>query len=546
MINLSEKSGGMELRIGAERLGALEMEARVLGIAAKEALEPLVNPLVGAAVAVGEVAWRGGRKRSIVTLMGLMVGVGMLLSACDGTTPTVVGGDGGTGTSPTASETGGVPTGEVAPTSTEVPLLGYGGVASVEQQAFMESPRAQGMKAGLENYVSYWEEFKVFAPGTQLSLVPYADQADPTNQDKMVYVAEVAGDPNYDGFVVTIPIAQYEKYLVTGDPQVMLPPQGATALMENTDPFKMSKQVREGSVPAQAGIPIGAVNGLQYGEFVYFMQGADGTLQVVGHLDEKGQWKEGAPIVLTTGWSTDERDWPRVEWDTPTGEITAKAREMVERMSVDTSRMIPVQGLRIFTFEGRFSLDPVRVGESGEAIPLTANGPEQLPYGPTTKYKIPDYFQNKYPELVDQVKYPFPDSAAGFVVPLWTEGGWLYITFVTGGSLNTAEAGAYHSYYNKLIFTRELTVVPAKPTEVPRSVIPVIQWGDDIPDKVVYPDGTGWNDANYIIEANKTRAEAIARQLDKMTLKTPEEVAAAQALLDEMEWVMGSYGVGPE
>ena len=178
----------------------------------------------------------------------------------------------------------------VTPVSTEIPIVGYGGQLTAEQQAFTETQRAQGMKIGLENYVNYWEEFRVFASGTQLSLIPYPDQSDPTNINKMVYVAEVSGDLNYDGFVITIPIAQYQKYLETGDPQVMLPPQNATTLMENTDPFKMSKQVEEGSIPNLAGIPTGAVNGVMNGEFVYFAPGTTGALEVVGKLDKNFQW----------------------------------------------------------------------------------------------------------------------------------------------------------------------------------------------------------------------------------------------------------------
>jgi len=178
----------------------------------------------------------------------------------------------------------------VTPISTEVSIVGYGGQLTVEQQAFTETQRAQGMKIGLENYVNYWEEFRVFADGTQLSLIPYPDQSDPTNINKMVYVAEVSGDLNYDGFVITIPIAQYQKYLETGDPQVMLPPQNAITLMENTDPFKMTKQVKEGSIPNLAGIPIGAVNGVMNGEFVYFAPGTTGALEVVGKLDENFKW----------------------------------------------------------------------------------------------------------------------------------------------------------------------------------------------------------------------------------------------------------------
>lgn len=238
-------------------------------------------------------SWKLGRSR-VTALLLTVTGLSMLLSACgpDGPKPPVVG---GTGTSPTITETAAIPTkvdviSTAIPAPTEIPLLGYGGPYTAEQKAFTESPRAQEMKKGLEDYVKYWEKFKVFAPGTQLSLLPYEDQTDITNKDKMIYVAEVYNDPNYDGFVVTIPMAQYMRYLETGDPQVMIPPKDATTLMENTDPFKMTKQVKEGSVPALAGIPVGAVNGVQNGEFVYFMPGTAGSLVVVGQLDKNFQW----------------------------------------------------------------------------------------------------------------------------------------------------------------------------------------------------------------------------------------------------------------
>lgn len=206
----------------------------------------------------------------------------------------------------------------VTPISTEISIVGYGGQLTAEQQAFTKTERAQGMKIGLENYVNYWEEFKVFADGTQLSLIPYPDQSDPTDINKMVYVAEVSGDLNYDGFVITIPIAQYQKYLETGDPQTMLPPQNATSLMENTDPFKMTKQVEEGSIPNLAGIPIGAVNGVMNGEFVYFAPGTTGALEVVGELDENFKWKqtaETATIALFNKYGIDSDTYTLAEVD---------------------------------------------------------------------------------------------------------------------------------------------------------------------------------------------------------------------------------------
>lgn len=297
--NWTERGGASRADMGLD-LKALDGELRFLGIATKQALEPMVTPLIngvaGLAMGVGMIGDLGGRLLSTGRgrLVTSFLALTFAIEACSSPLSTRESSTGVAPSTTVATETTGDTTTETAvanPTSTEVPVVGYGGLPSAEQKAFMESNRAQEMQKGLENYVTYWEEFGVFAKGTKLSMVPYVDLGDPKNPDKMVYVAEVSGDPNYEGYVVTVPIAQYEKYLQTGDPETMLPPQGATSLQENTDPFKMSKQVKKDSIPNQAGIPVGAVNGVKDGQFVYFAPGTTGALEVVGHLDETFHWK---------------------------------------------------------------------------------------------------------------------------------------------------------------------------------------------------------------------------------------------------------------
>lgn len=300
-VNWSERGGAHRADMGLD-IEALDVELRVLKIATAEVLEKMVQPLVKSAAMVGMVGEFGGRLlstgrgRATTALLTVAIGLGACAASIENPTMTPVL------PSVVATETAGAsgspePSATVGVTPTEGALVGSGGpLSEAEQKAIEASPRYQDILKYTGLNMDYWQSVGVFAKDIPWNMKPLPDQSDPTNVDKFLYVIEIPGDQNFN---YTIPIAPYMKYLETGDPEVMLPPQGATTLQENTDPFKMTKQVTKDSVPGQAGIPVGAVNGVKDGKFVYFAPGANGALEVVGGLDGD-QWVKEDMFRLQT------------------------------------------------------------------------------------------------------------------------------------------------------------------------------------------------------------------------------------------------------
>lgn len=171
----------------------------------------------------------------------------------------------------------------MTPTPSGAVIVGYGDDIHEVQQACVESERGKEMERGYRDYIAYWNTVEYFSPETQISFNPIIDSAFPDDPEKCIILAEIYGDPAYSGYFVSMPLDQMRRYLESGDVDQLLSPQGATVLEQNTDPARLSKQVRAGSVPAQAGIAVGATFEYFDGEILY-VTGKGENRKVVGKL----------------------------------------------------------------------------------------------------------------------------------------------------------------------------------------------------------------------------------------------------------------------
>lgn len=187
-------------------------------------------------------------------------------------------------------------------TSTAVVIeSGYGGAVNDELlNKFKERKQTKDLERGYREYIKYWESVKYFGSGggKRVTFLPMFDPEFPNDPEKAILAMELSGDASFNGFVFTIPAAQMARYLVSGNPDDLTPPQGATTLQEGTDAFKMTKQVGKDSIPFQRGIPEGAVLEYWNGQFVYVLgRGVDA--KVVGRLDQNYQWEAVREVNMT-------------------------------------------------------------------------------------------------------------------------------------------------------------------------------------------------------------------------------------------------------
>jgi len=186
-----------------------------------------------------------------------------------------------------------VPTAE-SPEATPTPVFkAAGGEFSKEQNDFLETQTGKDYLAAMKAYIEYWAKVGLIGSDAIITYGAITDINDSKNLDKMGFWFEISG-PDFAGFKCTIPYSQVLKYMETGDPETMLPPQG-DVLLTNADIFKMSTTVMEGSVPANLGILVGSVLGYIDQNWVY-LNPIDGA--VVGRVNKEGMWeKEGIQIT---------------------------------------------------------------------------------------------------------------------------------------------------------------------------------------------------------------------------------------------------------
>ena len=158
---------------------------------------------------------------------------------------------------------------------------------SVDQENALNGLKGLEYKNALKRYAEYWEKVKLIGPGVTVGLGVMPNMKDVTDFSSMLFYFELPGQ-DYVGKKCTLPWAQYQKYLATGDYQQLLPPD-SDELLTNTDPFCLSSEVTENSAAATAGIPLGSLLANLDGQPVYI---DPVTKEVVGILDaESIKWQ---------------------------------------------------------------------------------------------------------------------------------------------------------------------------------------------------------------------------------------------------------------
>lgn len=184
-----------------------------------------------------------------------------------------------------------IPSPTAAPTATKTPepiavVVGYIEQMSEAQQACAEGERGKEMESAYRTNVDYWNTVKFFNGG-EIRFQPMMDEAYPDDSGRCVIVME---SNSFPGRVFTVPMAQFNRYLETGDPEAMLPPQDADEPQSDMDPFVWDSQATKDSAAAKAGVPLGARWTLWDGEIVY-VTGQGEEVKIVGKLDENYQWQ---------------------------------------------------------------------------------------------------------------------------------------------------------------------------------------------------------------------------------------------------------------
>ena len=179
--------------------------------------------------------------------------------------------------------------------STEQPFVGYGGELTEDQQAFIESEEGIRLAQAYDDYANYLMQARIdggdtyWAKGTKISLIPMMDRKYPGDISKGFFVGEVTTDPKMKGSFFTMPMSQVKKYLETRDVNVLAPPPSTGKLFGYSEPVFLTRQVTDGSVPAEAGIEIGSILQFFDQNFVY-QAGTIENLEITGHMDENFQW----------------------------------------------------------------------------------------------------------------------------------------------------------------------------------------------------------------------------------------------------------------
>ena len=186
-----------------------------------------------------------------------------------------------------ANETNRTPTAETAVLPASAIKVELIAEMSVDQENALNGLKGLEYKNALKKYAEYWEKVKLIGPGVTVGLGVMPNMKDVTDFSSMLFYFELPGQ-DYVGKKCTLPWAQYQKYLATGDYQQLLPPD-SDELLTNTDPFCLSSEVTENSAPAVAGIPLGSLLANLDGQPVYI---DPVTKEVVGILDaESIKWQ---------------------------------------------------------------------------------------------------------------------------------------------------------------------------------------------------------------------------------------------------------------
>ena len=179
--------------------------------------------------------------------------------------------------------------------STEQPFVGYGGELTEDQQAFIESEDGIRLAQAYDDYANYLMQASkdgggtYWAKGTKISLIPMMDSKYPGDISKGFFVGEITTDLKKKGSFFTMPMSQVKKYLETRDVNVLAPPPSTGKLFDYSEPVFLTRQVTEGSAPAEAGIEIGSILQFFDQNFVY-QAGTLENLEITGHMDENFKW----------------------------------------------------------------------------------------------------------------------------------------------------------------------------------------------------------------------------------------------------------------
>jgi len=337
--------------------------------------------------------------------------------------------------------------------------------------------------------------------------------------------------------VFTLPMNQVQGYLETGDiNQLIPPPTEAAELQPLTEPFFLSRQVVEGSVPAQNGIPVGSVLDFYDQGFVYG-SGIIADMELAGYMDENFQWVEGIkPITLTEGLPA-----------TPDKIVNVPAEmctpDKMIAWAIAQDEKLPDFEAKVKEFKVLFPAD----GSWGALMPVLDVDKLASPKDYPVRYylaRCKDYYPTFYPEITKKLiseSSGLPlDDALAMVAVYDTQFGRLATMMQTDWYMTEGTNGRTDNFYRMsyLLGEQRFEAAPMFGKEyallVPRAT-PVRENSGDVFGSVA---------VRRVLTSENDNIMKTADTIDKMKIESSEDLLKMRELFGKQVFAAGACGMG--